>query len=68
MTEDPKPPNVRAIDQIQREREMQRWYCPGRKDDGRSCNTLLMEVALGHGGVVRIKCPKCNTWSTLENR
>lgn len=46
---------------------MERWYCEGWNEARqRPCRAMLMEVALGPGSRVRIKCRDCNGWSIRE--
>src|SRR3954452_17131194 len=42
----------------------ERWICDGFQRHGRPCGKVLMDVSLGCGGFVRIRCSKCGHWNT----
>lgn len=45
-------------------RNLEPFYCPGRKKDGRLCHHRLFDVEL-RDGTIEVRCPKCYTRSVL---
>lgn len=44
---------------------LERWVCHGLRRDGGRCGHVLMEIRL-ENGIVRVKCPRCDTWHIRE--